>query len=196
MAFFTRTPNLKVYSDYRKYRPQLASDFNHLCAYCEMSETYLRTQSAFGVDHFRPFALFPELDCVYTNLYYCCNDCNRCKGRKWPSAEDLASGEGFTDPCLEDPYIAHLQTLPDGSLEARSPSGAFTIRTVRLNREACRQFRMLRTATKVRLDRLRGILVESNLSAEVRETIEQSVTTLSAEWYETYNQRGPSKSNP
>ena len=80
MAFFTRTPNLKVYSDYRKYRPQLASDFNHLCAYCEMSETYLRTQSAFGVDHFRPFALFPELDCVYTNLYYCCNDCNAARG--------------------------------------------------------------------------------------------------------------------
>src|SRR5436853_749314 len=98
MAFFVRTPNPKHYKRFQSYKRLLAYDFNRRCAYCEMSEGYLRTADVFGVDHFRPFALFPDLECVYTNLYYCCNGCNSIKGKTWPTPEMEVAGVGFADP--------------------------------------------------------------------------------------------------
>ena len=192
MAFFKRSPNPKTYSRYQSYKFLLAHDFNYQCAYCEMTEGYLRTVAAFGVDHFKPFKYFPELDCEYANLYYSCNCCNSYKGSIWPDAAASGAGEGFADPCGEDPYLVHLRLLPDYQLEPLSPVGSFTLRHIRLNREMCKRFRTRRAVTKRRIENLRHALTESTsdeprLIAAVREALDDALF----EWDELYPSATP-----
>ena len=110
MSRFNRTSrNVPTFSDYTSYRPYLRKDFEYQCAYCEMTEASVFGIETFGIDHFKPKKVFPGLICVYENLYYCCNDCNRYKGAVWPSAERTAEGYFFPDPCACDPLLDHLQ---------------------------------------------------------------------------------------
>ena len=73
MAFFIRRDDVLIQTQAAKYKPHLRIDFQWRCAYCETTEVYRRGVDVFGVDHFKPKAKFPELDCHYPNLYYCCN---------------------------------------------------------------------------------------------------------------------------
>jgi hypothetical protein len=108
MALFIRRNSVPVQIRPANYKPFLREDFQWRCAYCETTEVYRRGDEMFGIDHFRPKAKFPELDCHYPNLYYCCNSCNSHKGSAWPSPEREAAGDGFTDPCLRDPFLHEL----------------------------------------------------------------------------------------
>ena len=188
MALIRRTPNPRTYKRYQRYKALLAHDFNQQCAYCEMSEGYLRTPDVFGVDHFKPFALFPELACEYSNLYYCCNSCNSYKGKAWPTAEAARAGEGFADPCSEDPYVAHFRSLANGQLEAITPIGRFTLHRIRLNREACCRFRSRRSATAQRIERLRMTLDNYLQPSVYRSAVLEALDFALEEWKEMYSQ--------
>ena len=192
MAFFRRSHNPKTYLRYQSYRSLLAHDFNHQCAYCEMTEGYLWTAAAFGIDHFRPFKSFPELECEYTNLYYCCNSCNSYKGSTWPDPAATLAGEGFADPCVEDPYLVHLRVLPEHLLEGLSPTGTFTLRHIRLNREMCRRFRARRAVAKRRIEDLRRALADSTGSEpKLISVVREALDAAASEWDELYSSPTP-----
>jgi hypothetical protein len=141
MARFIRANHdLPKCGDYTRFRPYLREDFRFQCAYCGMTEASVFGIETFGVDHFRPKKLFPQLAFVYDSLYYCCNDCNRYKGPAWPSPESAAKGYFFPDPCECDPQLDHLKECQDCRWEASSNAGVFSLEVMRFNRESCLRF--------------------------------------------------------
>src|SRR5580698_9309861 len=133
MARFSRSLNLPLYSDYTRYRPWLRLDFRQRCAYCEQTESYLRGDQFFEIDHYKP-KRFKELLADYQNLYYSCQTCNRYKSDTWPSDNQLSDGFRFSDPCGEDMYVEHFRETADGVLEAITNCGRFTGDHIRLYR--------------------------------------------------------------
>jgi len=120
---FRRQP-VRLYRDYTEYRPFLGQDFHYRCAYCLTHEYFLGGEAGCAIDHHRPLrgpCARPDLLAVYTNLYWCCRECNENKGEAWPSSEEYSRGYRFLDPCqLEDDHDLHWHVLPDGSLVASS----------------------------------------------------------------------------
>ena len=117
----------------RDYKSDLRIDFRTQCAYREITEVYRTGTEVFGVDHFKPTVKFPELECDYRNLYYCCNNCNSHKGSAWPSPDREAAGEGFVDPCERDPFEYDLKEDPHGVLSVGTEAGTYTLRPLRAN---------------------------------------------------------------
>src|SRR5262249_8578818 len=108
MALFVREAQPPVLKTYRQFKPFLRVDFRRRCAYCERPEDYMGGDECFEVEHFRPKSKFPELECVYSNLYYACRGCNSHKSETWPSVEQIFLGMRFADPCVADPYVHDL----------------------------------------------------------------------------------------
>ncbi len=138
---FERTPDVPPLNDYLEYRdPYLRPDFEYRCAYCLTHEHYFLDGEAGEVDHHRPLHPpeglgkgFSHLRNVYENLYWSCPRCNLYKGNRWPTDAQYVAGERFLDPCAED-HEAHWDTHPDGTVSARTPTGRYTIRNIRLDR--------------------------------------------------------------
>src|SRR5208337_1423939 len=96
------------YADYRLYKPWLRDEFCFRCVYCLCREQWEPNgQDVFSVEHIEPQTTHPERAGDYDNLLYACSVCNACR-REEPLP---------FDPCAE-PMAAHLQTLPNGTLEA------------------------------------------------------------------------------
>jgi hypothetical protein len=151
-----------------------------------MTEACVLGITAFGIDHFRPKRWFPDLDCVYTNLYYCCNDCNRYKGSVWPSVDRVLEGCFFPDPCECDPLVDHLQENEDGYLAPITKAGSFSLEVLRLNRETCLRFRRKRVRTRDRIAECRTQLQSVIAPAEVRALLEELLQELGLEYSEYY----------
>ena len=83
------------YNDYRRYKPYLAEDFSHRCAYCNLNDRYVTTY--FEIDHFVPQSEIKKhigyeyLIADYENLIYSCKQCNIAKA-------DLFEGDLLKDP--------------------------------------------------------------------------------------------------
>lgn len=184
--FYRRTQNIPVFTNYRSYKPYLRIDFARRCAYCETTEASGSGITAFGVDHFRPRKLFPELDCVYPNLYYCCNDCNRYKGAAWPHYDLAARGFFFPDPCMCDPQLDHLKENEFGLFMAVTNAGAFLLESLRLNRQACVRFRQRRALAHRRILECRSLLKEVIAPIAVGKLLEQILLDLETEWLECF----------
>lgn len=75
----------KEYKDYHSYLRYLRDDFQHRCAYCNLSDTQITTP--FEIDHFIPEDVFknewPELEAMYANLVYSCKKCNVAKSNQY-----------------------------------------------------------------------------------------------------------------
>lgn len=85
----------KSYTDYRRFKPYIAVDFNNRCGYCDSHDRFFGGNKNFQIDHFRPHSLpaFASLKHEYSNLVYSCQSCNNAKSNKW---NDI---DGFIDPC-------------------------------------------------------------------------------------------------
>lgn len=189
MARFSRaTKSPPQFTDYSHYRPYLRKDFQFQCAYCEMTEASVFGILAFGVDHFRPKKLFPDLTLDYNNLYYCCNDCNRYKGPVWPSPERITEGSFFPDPCQCDPQQDHLRETEDCRFEPLTKAGAFAMEVLRLNREPCLRFRRKRQSLRRRLSQYRELL-HALEPQEVRDLLTNALAELETECAECYGWR-------
>jgi hypothetical protein len=154
-----------------------------------MTETYLRTLTIFDKDHFRPKKLFGSLANVYSNFYYCCADCNRKKGAAWPNDDQVSNGYYFVDPCEEDPYDKHIHVRSDGTLQEQTNAGKYTIKTIRLDRDTCRIFRVRRIRAKQRIDAGRAEV--EDLSRTLRDPIAFAAATAlldsaEREWLECF----------
>ena len=157
MAIFTRKEAPPIYQDFRKYTPHLRQDFIFQCAYCERTESYLGGQEAFEADHFRPAHRFPELLCIYENLYYVCGKCNRHKSGTWPSDRQISQGSTFADPCAEDPYVDHLRETDQGDLEGLTSCGTYSNAHIRLSRAELRRWRLARRQARLDAPLLRSL---------------------------------------
>ena len=94
---------------------------------------------------------FRELICVYSNLYYVCQDCNSSKGSTWPKPQVQAHGFRFLDPCIDD-LSDHWSVGPDGSIKARTAAGMYTIARIQLNRDYLRHWRSEKSALLAQID--------------------------------------------
>ncbi len=74
------------FEDYQKYKPYLAKDFEHRCAYCNTLDSMIEPLY-FTIDHYVPRDTFKEIDDTldynYNNLMYACPKCNLTKGTKY-----------------------------------------------------------------------------------------------------------------
>ena len=76
----------REYKNYKSYLPNLASDFNHRCAYCNTHDRYI--SQGYPIDHFIPRETYEkaglmELEYDYNNLMYCCPKCNNSKSSQY-----------------------------------------------------------------------------------------------------------------
>lgn len=159
MALFIRSSQPPNLNNSRAYKPYLQADFETRCAYCERPEEYMGGEECFEVEHFRPRSKFPELDSVYTNLYYACRGCNAHKSETWPSEEQITRGMQFSDPCQTDPYVLDLKEEPDGGVSGRTPRGAYTKAHIRLHRESVKKWRQLRAQARIDLPIFAALMV-------------------------------------
>jgi len=80
------------------------------------------------IDHFRPKTRGGGDD--LENLLYCCVRCNQHKHDYWPASSEEP---GLWNPRREAPG-EHFLILGDGTLRPLTPTGAFTLDRLRLNR--------------------------------------------------------------
>lgn len=98
----------KKYADYKSYKPFLAEDFNHRCAYCNLLDSEIT--SFFEIDHFVPQAEIDKnpdysfLKQDYNNLVYACRNCNGEKSDLFEgNIKDAPYGNNrFYDPVKKD----------------------------------------------------------------------------------------------
>jgi len=117
------------------------------------------------IDHFRPKSLFPRLVASYSNLHYCCNECNTYKADRWPSDAELTNGYRFVEACVDDPD-EHYEFV-DLVMKPRTRPAEFTVSALRLDRPALlsRRRAIASRRTKIlvlldRIDRVRAAAVE------------------------------------
>jgi hypothetical protein len=162
----TRTQSPPQYSRYQTYKPALRGEFSKKCVYCRRPDTLNPDQSHFGIDHYRPKSIFPELTNRYFNLFYCCNPCNTRKGDFWPAAGSPVD-RFVPNPC-DHVMFSHLR-LNGSTVEAKSLAGQFTLELLDLNAPQLVEFRTYIADAIVRLenDRSKVELLKESLNARV-----------------------------
>lgn len=125
-----RTLSPRTFSYYSSYKPVLREEFRFQCVYCRLPDG-VKGQDNFGVDHYRPRSLFPELTTTYSNLFYACNACNRRKGDYWPSSDELRAARFIPNPC-DCIMFQHLR-YRSARVEAHSAAGEHTEKRLMLN---------------------------------------------------------------
>jgi hypothetical protein len=129
----SRSQKPDSFSDYRRYKPYLRTEFGRQCVYCRMPDG-AQGKAAFGVDHYRPASRFPDLLCTYANLFYSCNVCNRLKRDFWPDEQKWTNGLFLPNPC-DHLMSEHLQYTGASVLPA-SRAGELAIDLLLLNDES------------------------------------------------------------
>jgi hypothetical protein len=122
-----RTQTPPQYTAYKRYKPFLQVEFGRQCVYCRMPDT--TRENSFGADHYRPKSIFPALSAEYSNLYYCCNQCNARKGDYWEPNAQLS--RFVPNPC-EHVMWDHLR-FKGGNVDTRTNAGRFTAEFLDLN---------------------------------------------------------------
>ena len=108
------------FNTYSDYKPFLREEFEKKCVYCRMPDT-MKDYEMYGVDHYRPKSVFSELLTTYTNLFYCCNPCNRRKREYWPTRGKVKT-HFVPNPCDHEMF-AHLRFAGE-KVQARTTAGA------------------------------------------------------------------------
>ena len=181
--FFTRSVPPRRYRDYTRYRDLLRRDFQYRCAYCLIHEFHNGGVANFVIDHHRPVRgayARPDLVSDYTNLYWCCSECNQNKANDWPAPQQEALGFRWIDPCESwGDHDLHWQISPDGEIQWRTPAGEYTIRKLMLHRreDLKAHWRKLYRLATLR-DQLTEALTQETMSLELAETIQQQIAEL------------------
>lgn len=166
-AKHTRTQKPRQYADYRSYKDVLRIEFHRKCVYCRTPDTNAPRRDGFGVDHYRPKSVFPELATVYENLFYCCNSCNSRKRSYWPAKGDEVK-LFVPNPCDHEMY-KHLR-FKDDVVEGKSTAGEFTVKLLDLNEPTVVSYRQSVTqlieAMLAQLHRLDNVYARLSALAE------------------------------
>lgn len=159
-------PQLKRYGSYKRY---LQHEFKRVCVYCREPDSH-SSRLVYQVDHYRPKSLlrFGALETAYTNLYYCCGNCNSRKNNYWPA--DEATHAWIVNPC-EHEMAAHLRfNAATGLVEWRTIHGELTVELLDLNDEATVQARLhqLRSLKRVLRERTELLAEATELKRQLR----------------------------
>ena len=122
--------------DYRKYKPDLQDDFQHICGYCGKHECL--SHRGMEIDHFVPKKVDQDRQRDYQNLVYSCFCCNRKKGKKWPTKDKHLQHngtQGFVDPATPE-YDEHLGRNENGSIVFNTAVGRYMYETFRFDLRA------------------------------------------------------------
>jgi hypothetical protein len=106
------------------------------CEFCGVSET--DTGGELTLDHYHPQTKGGTDE--KENLLYCCARCNLYKHDYFPA---MPSDPKLWNPRIE-PASTHFLELEDGSLSPLTPTGAFTLQRLRLNRPPLVAHRLLK----------------------------------------------------
>lgn len=128
-------------ADYGEYRQELRHDFFHSCAYCTMTE-FEAHAIRFVIDHYEPKNARPELEHAYSNLMYCCDECNSRKGDRCPPETARANDFRFFRPD-EDLRSEHFDRS-GAEVRHKTNVGYYTAEALDLNRPALRKLREIR----------------------------------------------------
>lgn len=134
-----RTETPRVFKRYQSYKRFLQTEFARICIYCRQPDS-VAPGLVYSVDHFRPKSLpeFAALVCDYSNLYYCCPQCNSRKNDYWHSGNEPR----FINPC-DDTMADHLRfNALTGKVTASSVHGEHMIEMLQLNDDAVKDFRV------------------------------------------------------
>jgi len=182
---FRRSQPARLYRDYTEYRALLRQDFHYRCAYCLTHEYFVGGEAGCTIDHHRPLRgphARPDLLAEYTNLYWCCRECNENKGDIWPSPEEYARGYRFLDPCQpEDDHDRHWHVLPDGILDPLTPTGEYTIERLKLWRPQLQHYRAGCQRFETERHQIAMLLQTRQLDGERRLWLERRLAEI-AEW--------------
>jgi len=180
-----RTKELPVGSPYQEYRQYLRRDFWYACAYCTMTESEAEA-IRFTIDHYEPQSVKPELNDVYENLMYACDECNKRKGSLCPSEEMRREGKRFFR-ADQDLRGEHFE-LEGSKVKGKTNVGNYTTLAVDLNRRALVRLRELRqrlidddgyvsegmrALASFAIDRL-SPMARTNALAAIRKALEQA----------------------
>jgi hypothetical protein len=167
----------------------LRYEFNRQCIYCRRPEFYKHED--FGVEHYKPKEIFPELEWDYDNLFYACNTCNSRKGESWPTKTQIANNAFIPNPC-EHIMFKHLK-FHGATVELRSEAGIYTDELLDLNDDVAVSFReaiiyLIRklivdiSLTKKRILKLENKLRDKsigNIGIEIKEEIANQNNNIS-----------------
>lgn len=127
--------------EYKEYLNNLRYDFFYSCAYCTMSEAEAQA-IRFVIDHYEPRKAHPDLEHVYENLMYSCDECNMRKGDRCPPPNARADNYRFFRPD-QDIREEHFE-LVGIRLESKSNVGYYSIEALDLNRRSLWKLREVR----------------------------------------------------
>jgi len=169
---FHRSMPVRLHRDYTEYRALLRQDFRYRCAYCLTHEYFLGGEAGCTIDHYRPIRgpdARPDLNADYSNLYWCCRECNENKGDHWPAPDESARGHRFLDPCqAQDDHEVHWRTLSDGTLEPLTSIGQYTIERLKLWRPQLQHHRAWRYLFALERQQIEILLQTRHVSLERR----------------------------
>lgn len=134
----TRSQSPRQYKRYQTYKRFLQADFKRVCVYCRQPDSSAPNLN-FGADHYKPKSIYPELYTAYSNLYYCCGQCNSRKNNYWPA--DITKDNFIPNPCDHE-MVKHLRfDANSGEMKYLSAHGDFTIELLQLNEESLVKYR-------------------------------------------------------
>jgi hypothetical protein len=147
----------------------------------------MKGQDNFGVDHYCPKSLFPELQATYSNLFYACNCCNRRKGRFWPTPNEMRTGEFIPNPC-DHVMFDHLR-FQSSRVITRSPAGKCAEKKLMFNDDESVKFREFILAMIELTEQQRNRLQETKMKIDQQsvahpdqsEVLSQEKTNVEAE---------------
>lgn len=147
-------------------REQVRELYHQCCGYCGTHEN--DAGSRLEIDHFKPQAVggTDELE----NLVYCCAACNKFKRDFWPAD---SSPNRLLHPLKDNPR-QHLTENDEGRLIPLSPTGAFHLEKLRLNRP-----QLLASRKKRRIEKyVYAGIAEALAESEKLQTRENTITEL------------------
>jgi len=124
-----RVQSPQQFNDYKKYKPYLRDEFYRICVYCRKPDG-MTGNAGFSVEHYRPKSRFPELECSYENLFYCCMACNSRKHTYWPKPAEEKT-RYIPNPCDHEMF-AHLR-YRGPKVISKSEVGEFALAKLDLN---------------------------------------------------------------
>lgn len=121
---------------YRDWKEDLSIEGKEQCVYCSININSFGGIRNFHVEHYRPKAQdkFPDLEDIYTNLFFACSICNCFKSDDWPNEPSAKlDNHSFPDPSLVD-YSNFLFSNDEFVIESKHVSGNYIINKLFLNR--------------------------------------------------------------
>jgi hypothetical protein len=116
--------------------------FAYRCGYCGVEETAVGAELT--LDHYRPRSAGGTDD--LENLVYACHIGNQYKGDYWPSPEEEAASCYVLHPHRHDLFLHLREDEVTGELQPLTPTGAFHMRLLHLNRPPLIAHRLARRA--------------------------------------------------